>query len=210
MLEGNLKDFSIYEILQIISLGKKTGKLALTETDNGDRGAIYFEKGQVKHAEAQGYAGETAVLNILRATGKSFKFTACSVDDVKQTISKSVPELILFATSRLDEWKRIEDKVHSVNSIFRLSSNDIPDEIHLTPIQWRLIFLFGKELTIREVALRLKMPEIDVSREVYSLVTLRILREVGEKSSDMRGEKTHLHGFIVRLIEKVKRYDKAI
>ncbi len=209
MLEGSLKDFSLYEVLQIISLGRKTGKLVLSGERDEDKGTIYFEKGQVKDAEIKGYVGEAAIINILSTEEKLFKFINCSVDDTKQSINKSVPELILFATSKVDEWKKIKEKIHSVDSTFKLSSKDIPEEIRLTPMQWRIMYLLGKEnLTIREATLKLKMSEIDLSKEVYTLVTLRILREIGEKNPDGDNivvKKKPPRSFIIRLIQRIKR-----
>ncbi len=209
MLEGSLKDFSLYEVMQIISLGEKTGKLVLTDEGNKNKGIIYFKNGRVKDAEMKGYSGEAAVINILSTKMDFFKFIYCSIDDTKQSINKSVPELIIFATSKVDEWEKIKEKIHSVNSVFKLSSEDIPEEIRLTPLQWRIIYLLGeKKLTIKEAALELKMPEIDVAKEVYSLVTLRILREVGEKDpneGNIINKKSPPRNFITRLIQRIKR-----
>jgi len=55
MLEGGLKDLSIEDLLQMVSLGEKTGELILSgETPLGKTsGKIYFEKGQVKNAETE-------------------------------------------------------------------------------------------------------------------------------------------------------------
>ena len=209
MLEGSLKDFSLYELMQIISLGEKTGKLILTDEGNKNKGIIYFKNGRVEDAEIKGYTGEVAIINILSVKEGFFKFIDCSIDGTKQSINKSVPELIIFATSKVDEWEKIKEKIHSVNSIFKLSSKDIPEEIHLTPLQWKIMYsLGGKNLTIKEAALKLKMSEIDVAKEVYSLVTLRILREVGEKDPDesnIINKKSPPRNFIIRLMQRIKR-----
>ena len=210
MLEGSLKDFTLDEVLQIISMGEKTGRLVLKgETPFGKKeGAIFFEKGQVKDAETEQYRGEPAVVDLLNIKEGYFKFIPEDVHHIKQSINKSIPDLVLLATSKLDEWEKIKNKVSSVDSVFKLSSEGIPERIHLTPIQWRIISLLGKGLTIRQAALKLNMTVIDVSKDVYGLVALKILREVGEK--DVEGKKFvkrrgASRNFIVRLIERLKR-----
>jgi len=210
MLEGSLKDFTLDEVLQIISMGEKTGRLVLRgETPFGKKeGAIFFEKGQVKDAETEQYRGEPAVVDLLNIKEGYFKFIPEDVSHIKQSINKSIPDLVLLATSKLDEWEKIKNKVSSVDSVFKLSSEGIPERIHLTPTQWRIISLLGKGLTIRQVALKLNMTVIDVSKDVYGLVALKILREIGEK--DTEGKKFvkrrgASRSFIVRLIERLRR-----
>ena len=210
MLEGSLKDFTLDEVLQIISMGEKTGRLVLEgETPFGEKeGAIFFEKGQVKDAETEQYRGEPAVVDLLNIREGYFKFVPEDVSYIKQSINKSIPDLVLLATSKLDEWEKIKNKVSSVDSVFKLSSEGIPERIHLTPTQWRIISLLGKGLTIRQVALKLNMTVIDVSKDVYGLVALKILREVGEKDAEGKKfvkRKGASRNFIIRLIERLKR-----
>jgi len=210
MLEGSLKDFTLDEVLQIISMGEKTGRLVLKgETPFGKKeGAIFFERGQVKDAETEEYRGEPAVVDLLNIKEGYFKFIPEDVSHIKQSINKSIPDLVLLATSKLDEWEKIKNKVSSVDSVFKLSSEGIPERIHLTPTQWRIISLLSKGLTIRQIAFKLNMTVIDVAKDVYGLVALRIVREIGQK--DAEGKKFikrrgASRGFIIRLIERLKR-----
>lgn len=210
MLEGSLKDFTLDEVLQIISMGEKTGRLVLKgETPFGKKeGAIFFEKGQVKDAETEQYRGEPAVVDLLNIREGYFKFVPGDVSYIKQSINKSIPDLVLLATSKLDEWEKIKNKVSSVDSVFKLSSEGIPERIHLTPTQWRIISLLGKGLTIRQIALKLNMTVIDVSKDVYGLVALKIVREVGQKDAEGKKfvkRKGASRNFIIRLIERLKR-----
>ena len=210
MLEGSLKDFTLDEVLQIISMGEKTGRLILKgETPFGKKeGSIFFEKGQVKDAETEQYRGEPAVVDLLNIREGYFKFVPEDVSHIKQSINKSIPDLVLLATSKLDEWEKIKNKVSSVDSVFKLSSEGIPERIHLTPTQWRIISLLGKGLTIRQIALKLNMTVIDVSKDVYGLVALKIVREVGQKDAEGKKfvkRKGASRNFIIRLIERLKR-----
>ena len=210
MLEGSLKDFTLDEVLQMISLGGKSGRLILKgDTPFGHRnGAVFFENGQVKDAETDEYAGEPAVVELLNIKGGYFKFVAEDTSIRKRSISKSIPDLVLLATSKIDEWGKIKNKVSSVDAIFKLSSEGIPDQIHLSTQQWRIISLLGNGLTIREIALKLNKTVIDVSKDVYALVALRIVREIAEKDLVQKKivkKKGAPRNFIMKLIERLKR-----
>jgi hypothetical protein len=211
MLEGSLKDFTLDEVLQMISLGEKTGRLVLKgDTPFGRReGSIFFENGQVKDAETEQYIGEPAVVELLNIKEGYFKFAPEDISLRKRSINKSIPDLVLLATSKIDEWGKIKNKISSVDTVFKLSSEGVPDEIHLSTQQWRIISLLGNGLTIREVALKMNKTVIDISKDVYALVALRIVREVGEKNPDFNGKvvkkKRAPRNFILRLIERLKR-----
>ena len=55
-LQGNLEDFDLTDVLQLIHLGKKNGALEIEI--EGDRGEIYFENGKVLYAKTTKKMGE--------------------------------------------------------------------------------------------------------------------------------------------------------
>ena len=92
MLEGSLKDFSLDDLLQMISLGGKTGELHLEgETPFGKKkGIIYFEEGEVRDAETDESRGEIAIIELLNIKDGSFKFVPNDNLVIKRSISKYV------------------------------------------------------------------------------------------------------------------------
>ncbi len=210
MLEGSLRDFTLDEVLQMISIGEKTGKLLLNGKNSFGKkeGIIFFDKGDVKDAETEQYEGDPAIAELLNIKEGYFKFIAEDVAKRKRSIDKSIPDLVLLATSKMDEWERIKNKISSVDSVFKLSVQDIPEQIHLSPLQWRIISFIGKGMTIREIALKLNMTVIDVSKDVYALVALRVVKEIGQKDTAHKNivkKKAVPRNFIRRLIERLKR-----
>ncbi|MBP8613009.1 MAG: DUF4388 domain-containing protein [Candidatus Atribacteria bacterium] len=208
MLEGSLKDFSLDDLLQMISLGGKTGELHLEgETPFGKKkGIIYFEEGEVRDAETDESRGEIAIIELLNIKDGSFKFVPNDNLVIKRSISKSIPDLVLLATSKLDEWNRVKSRVDSVDSFFKMVTDDIPEEIHLSNTDWKVLMLLQKGLTIREAALKLNMTVFDVAKVAYGLVALKIIKEVGQKSPDTQQVKLKAppKNFITRLIERIR------
>ncbi|MGB9694674.1 MAG: DUF4388 domain-containing protein [Caldisericaceae bacterium] len=210
MLEGSLKDFSLDDLLQMVSLGEKTGELILEgDTPFGKKtGKIFFDKGEVKDSETEESRGEVAIVELLNIKEGSFKFVPSDVSSVKRSINRSIPDLVLLSTSKLDEWNKVKARVPSVDVVFKLSTEGIPDEIHLSPTDWKVMTVLGQGKTIREASLNLNMTVFDVAKVAYGLVALKILREIGVKSPDgdkFLRKKGAPRNFIARLIERLRR-----
>ena len=209
MLEGGLKDLSIEELLQMVFLGEKTGELILSGgTPLGKTsGKIYFEKGQVKNAETEDLKGEPAVIELLILKDGNFKFIPKDINQVEKSIYKSVQDLLILSTSKLDEWNKIKDKISSVDSSFELSLEDIPDEISLNRTHWEVLNILRTGNTIRQTALKLNMNIFDVARIAYGLVVLGIIKRIEEKPperEEFEQNKTEPKGLIRRFFGRNK------
>jgi len=208
MLEGSLRDFSLDELLQMIALGGKTGELHLEGiTPFGKKkGIIYFENGEVGDAETEESRGEVAIVELLNIKEGSFKFVPHDTMHVKRSITKSVPDLVLLATSKLDEWNRVKVKVGSPDSVFKMVTDDVPEEIHLSQTDWKVLMLLQRGLTVREAALKLNMTVFDVAKIAYGLTALKIIKEVGEKNPETQEvkKKAPPRNFILRLIDRIR------
>ncbi len=188
MIEGNLTDFSLNDVLHMISLGEKTGELSIIgNTPFGRRsGKIYFEKGKIKNAETGESKGEPAVIDLLSVKEGTFKFTVLDTTSIKKTVKRSIPDLILLAVSKLDEWNKIKEKISSADAVFTLSDEDIPEVIHLSPLGWQLINLLGKGYSIKETAVKLNTTVMDISKLAYKFASLKIIKEAGQKKVEQK------------------------
>lgn len=65
-LRGNLRDFSLTQLLNLVSLAKKTGALTLGE-GNG-QATVYFREGMLVHLSLDGQASN--LCNLLERVGK--------------------------------------------------------------------------------------------------------------------------------------------
>jgi len=209
MLEGGLKDLSIEDLLQMVSLGEKTGERILSgETPLGKTsGKIYFEKGQVKNAETEDLKGEPAVIELLILKDGNFKFIPKDISQIEKSIYKSVQDLLILSTSKLDEWNKIKDKISSVDSSFELSLEDIPDEISLNRTHWEVLNILRTGNTIRQTALKLNMNIFDVAGIAYGLVVLGIIKRIEEKlpeREEFEQNKTEPKGLIRRFFGRNK------
>jgi CheY-like chemotaxis protein len=108
-LRGSLTVMELPDITQAIALGNKTGKLVVTVPSG--RGAVFFDRGKVVHAEFFGLIGETAFAALLVAAhgeaSGNFAFNPLEVTAVKgaKTIHRDLKQILLSAAAEIDEGR---------------------------------------------------------------------------------------------------------
>ena len=103
-LRGNLREFVLSDIVQLLESSRKTGVLRIQ--DSG--AALYFEQGRVVHAECCGFEGEEAVYLLFQAAQGEFSFQRETLPGTR-TITSGTTHLLLEAARRLDESRRREE-----------------------------------------------------------------------------------------------------
>lgn len=102
-LRGNLKDFSLPDIIQLVGFGRKTGVLKV-ECENGGA-ALFFEEGDLVHAERPGASGEEAVYSLFQLPEGEFRFQT-EVLPPTRSITMDSTNLVMEAARLLDESRR--------------------------------------------------------------------------------------------------------
>jgi hypothetical protein len=110
-LIGNLKEFSLVNLIQLNCLEKKTAKL--TFNYRGKIGVIYFENGEIPHAQFDNSTGPDAMYKVIHLNEGEFKIEEGIRTNLRtNTIKWS--ELILEGMRLYDESQLGQDEVHSV------------------------------------------------------------------------------------------------
>jgi hypothetical protein len=102
-LWGNLKDFSLPDVIQLVGFGRKTGVLSVEHGSIGSM--LYFKDGNVVHAESGLVEGEDAVFQLFRCTAGEFRFRT-DIRPSRQTIFMDPTNLVMEAARLLDEAVR--------------------------------------------------------------------------------------------------------
>ena len=97
---GNLKDMNLPSLVQIICLEHR--RLALVVKRPGEEGRIFFDDGQIIHAQVGSLVGEEAVYQLLGWTSGSF-CVSNHVQPPHRTVTIPWNHLLLEGTRRLDE-----------------------------------------------------------------------------------------------------------
>lgn len=100
---GTLGLFSLVDLFQLLSSSARTGRLAIDHPEA--RAKVYFDKGQVVHAEFGDMVGDDAVYALFDDEQGSFEFTI-GLPAPRNTIGVSTENLMLESIRRLDESRR--------------------------------------------------------------------------------------------------------
>lgn len=174
-LEGNLQDFVLTDVIQLIHMGKKNGALRVN-TDDGD-GTIFFQEGIAVHATSSTLVGDKAICRILQWHSGRFVFEP----DVKanlKSVESSIQQLVLEVARQTDEWAEIKKLVPHIDllvSIVPEPSSEL-ENIKLEPHEWKVLALVDSTRTIRQICEECAMTEFEVCKVVYELVALGLLK----------------------------------
>lgn len=102
-LRGNLKSISLVDVIQLLHVNRKTGKLFVSEGKRA--GVLYIGGGEVVHAETPNAVGESAAFEILEWESGEFEFVA-SAGKPPASIRRSVPDLLMESARTSDSRRR--------------------------------------------------------------------------------------------------------
>ena len=174
-LAGDLQDFEITDVFQLIQLGQKDGTLRIQAAD--DVGIVYFKNGMVAHAQTNAVQGEPAIDIIL--SWKKGRFVFSPGQDMQQhTVDLPIPQVILEAARRIDELKKIQKLIPSLDVVIEIV--EIPqagvDKIQLNPREWKVLSFVDGSLTIKQIAQKSNIPEFETAKIFYGMISSGLVR----------------------------------
>lgn len=99
-MTGTLGLFSLVDLFQLLAAARRTGRLTIEHPVTGAR--IYFDRGQVVHAEFGELAGEDAIYTLFADERGAFEFRL-GLPSPAKSIAVGTENLVLEAMRRLDE-----------------------------------------------------------------------------------------------------------
>jgi tetratricopeptide (TPR) repeat protein len=182
-IKGSLKEASLPDVLQLLSMGKKSGCLGLSFHDSF--GSIYFDSGRICHAAIvnRPLDTENAVYTLFTWTSGTFNFEpGVEPEEGAERVSVDPQSLLLEGARRVDEWSLIEKKIPSFDVVFsidrpRLTTN----RDTLSPEQEALLPLLDGHRDINGLIRDSGLGEFEVGKALYGLLNASFLLPVGRK-----------------------------
>jgi CheY-like chemotaxis protein len=103
VIRGRLSEMNMIDLLQSLELGQKT--CSLTVTRDGEICKMFFNTGQINHAEMGAVEGDDAVFEVVSWPEGDFEINFNSRSD-KVTTTRTTQGLLMEALRLLDEQKR--------------------------------------------------------------------------------------------------------
>lgn len=182
-IKGSLKEASLPDVLQLLSMGKKTGCLGLSFHDSF--GSIYFDNGRICHAAIvnRPLDTENSVYTLFTWTSGTFNFEAgVEPEDGAERVSVDPQSLLLEGARRVDEWSLIEKKIPSFDVVFSLDRAKLMlNRDPLSPEQEAMLPLIDGHRDINGLIRDSGLGEFEVGKALYGLLNANFLLPVGRK-----------------------------
>ncbi len=172
-LEGDLSEFPLTDIIQLVDLSKKTGGVSIHGLRGGQYfdGWLFFRDGKIVGAELVGHTPLDAVYTFFTLASGPFRFH----DDrtlSQPTITVSNEVIIMEGIMRQDEWTQIHSHVPSLTLVPRLVPNPSTgnSEINLEAEEWRILTMVNGKNTIGQIAQRSGLGEFRTCEIIAQLL----------------------------------------
>lgn len=172
-LSGDLSEFPLTDIIQLVQLSKQTGGVHIHGQRAGQtfEGWLYFRDGKIVGAVSSGLAPLDAVYTFFTLAAGPFQFH----EDQRlatPTITASNEIIIMEGVMRQDAWARINEHVPSMTMVPRLVLNPTTGsaEINLEPEEWRVLTMVNGKNTIAQIAQRSGLGEFRTCEIIAELL----------------------------------------
>lgn len=197
VLSGSLEQLPLIDILKMLSSGKRTGRLDLSQI--GNSGEIYLKEGSLVHAATANQIAERAVYTMMAWMDGEFSFAA-GAEAPEESIELATEQILLEAARKMEEWKDIKQMIPSSEVVFMMSPSGSPETVSLQPTEWQVLAQVNGRRSVEDLARILNKNEYEVAKILYSLTKAGLL-EIGEKSPDSQ-EQMLSKAFFDRLQEE--------
>jgi hypothetical protein len=113
-LRGNLQSLSLTDVVQLLHVNRKTGKLHVI---NGKHtGTLFVLNGEVIHAETPQTSGESAAFEVLEWDKGEFEFVVAQFK-VPTSIHRSMQDLLMESARTADSRKRLRSIFPNLHAV---------------------------------------------------------------------------------------------
>ena len=134
-LTGSLAELPLADLIEMTSLGGKTGRLALFDEEGAVAGKLAFRDGRLVGAVCGELGAEKAFFALLALREGTFDFDpGAELDDAGCDLSTE--SLLMEGMRRLDELRKLRDELPAT-SLVRLLGGDAEDELEARVLGYR-------------------------------------------------------------------------
>jgi hypothetical protein len=185
-LAGDLSEFPLTDIIQLVQLSKQTGGVHIRGQRAGAplEGWIYFRDGKIVGAVAPGLKPLEAVYSFFTLNTGPFRFH----DDQRveaTTIALSNEVIIMEGVARQDAWAELQRQLPSLDVVPRLVPNPAGGSSEINPGAegWRVLTMVNGRNSIRQIAQRSGLGEFRTCEIVAEFLRSGLI-EMRERAHD--------------------------
>jgi DNA-binding response OmpR family regulator len=166
-IEGNLAQIPLVDLLQILAVNRKSGRLAVER--EGERAEIALKDGRVVDASLGAAHGEKALFRLLTRREGQFAFVP-GQDVGAERIERKVEELVLEGLRQADEVARLLPQLPQPTDAIELAVHptEIPAGLH--PVTEEVVALLDGPRRFQDVVDRCRASDLEAMRAALALL----------------------------------------
>lgn len=172
-LSGDLSEFSLTDLIQLVDLSKKTGGVHIKGQRAGQtyEGWLYFRDGKIIGASIPGMRPLEAVYTFFTLASGPFRFDEDQRLETP-TITLSNETIIMEGIMRQEAWAAIQQQIPSLALVPRFVPNPATGsgEINLDAEEWRVLTMVNGKNTVAQIAQRSGLGEFRTCEILAELV----------------------------------------
>jgi len=173
-ISGELENTRCPEIIKILSLGKRSGRLYLT--NGSETGNIYFTEGTIVHAQCGSLSGVKSIHEMAIWNSGEYRFFVDDTADM-QTINMDVEDILAETTNHLRQMDKITTLIPSSGAVYTLDPDVREKEFQLKSVQWKVLATIDGKRTIADIAQIVGYGVSDTMKIIYTVLKMGLLRE---------------------------------
>lgn len=189
-IEGNLAQIPLVDLLQILAVNRKSGRLTVER--EGERAEIALRDGRVVDATLGAVTGEKALFRLLTRREGQFAFVP-GQDVGAERIERKVEELVLEGLRQGDEVARLLPQLPQATDAIELAvhPSEIPAGLH--PVTEEVVALLDGPRRFQDVIDRCRASDLEAMRAALALLERGYARRREGLAPESRGELLAAH-----------------
>ena len=172
-LAGDLSEFPLTDIIQLVDLSKKTGGVNIRGRRGQQQleGWIYFRDGKIIGAQLGNLPSLEAAYTFFTLSSGPFQFNE-NIQPEAQTITQSNEMIIMEGIMRQEQWVEVQDHAPALSMVPRLVPNPAStgNEISLEADEWRVLTMVNGKNTVAQIAQKSGLGEMRASEIIARLL----------------------------------------
>lgn len=178
-IEGSLTQLGIPDLLQILSMNKRSGRLQLSR--GAERGEIHVGDGRPMNAKIGTVEGEKALFRLLAWTEGSFSFTP-GPPPPRARINRAMDDALLEGMRQADEVARVMPSLPPRSArIYLAPETDLPKDQH--PVTSQVVELLRQPRILSELVDLAPAADLEVLTVLSTLMQKGVVR-IAETDTD--------------------------
>ncbi|HWP47096.1 MAG TPA: DUF4388 domain-containing protein [Candidatus Limnocylindrales bacterium] len=169
-LEGNLKEINIGEVIQILVLSRKEGRLLVAWEDR--KGEVYIQNGNITYATVERLKGESAVYRLLTWREGKFRFDT-GVTLKGRNVQKSLESIFFEGLDILEEYKRFMEQFPSLTAYVEVIS--VTGQEKITPDEAKILKVVNESDTLQDIIHHSPFEDLKTLKILSKLYSDRII-----------------------------------